>query len=165
MENRSKKLNKAQLRLKKRSELLGESYNTCYNRLRKIIFLRLLSEAGYKNCYRCGFPLDESVESDHIIDWESSLTPKETFLDPNNIAFSHRICNVLERTKKQVNRTGYIGVTEVKGKYVARIRIPGKDKKSIGSYNTPIEAAEAYDRYAISLHGLKARTNKGEGRL
>ncbi|GJM88968.1 hypothetical protein PR202_ga05556 [Eleusine coracana subsp. coracana] len=48
------------------------------------------------------------------------------------------------------------------GRYAAEIRDPWrKSRVWLGTYDTPEEAALAYDRAAITLRGSKARTNFG----
>lgn len=62
------------------------------------------------------------------------------------------------------NTTGYRGVYKDKrwNGYQARI---GHNKKDyyLGYYNTPEEAARAYDKKAVELHGNRARLNFPEG--
>jgi hypothetical protein len=46
------------------------------------------------------------------------------------------------------------------GRYAAEIRDPWrKTRVWLGTYDTPVEAAMAYDRAALALRGSKARTN------
>jgi hypothetical protein len=50
------------------------------------------------------------------------------------------------------------------GRYAAEIRDPWrKTRVWLGTYDTPVEAALAYDRAAVALRGFKARTNFGSG--
>ncbi|KAF0923367.1 hypothetical protein E2562_006274 [Oryza meyeriana var. granulata] len=50
------------------------------------------------------------------------------------------------------------------GRYAAEIRDPWKKTRVwLGTYDTPVEAALAYDRAAVALRGVKARTNFGSG--
>lgn len=63
------------------------------------------------------------------------------------------------------NTTGYKGVYKTKaGKYRTIIAFRYK-QICFGTFNTPEEAAEAYDKAAIELHGEFARTNKMLGLL
>jgi hypothetical protein len=51
------------------------------------------------------------------------------------------------------------------GRYAAEIRDPWRKARVwLGTYDTPVEAALAYDRAAVALRGFKARTNFGSGR-
>ena len=61
---------------------------------------------------------------------------------------------------RRQNKTGYKGVILPNGrkKYSASITFSGKTKY-LGAYNTPEEAAAAYDKAAVSLYGEFARTN------
>lgn len=56
------------------------------------------------------------------------------------------------------NSSGFKGVHPLRGKWQAQIRVNGKPIY-LGFYATPEEAAEAYDRAAISYFGDYARTN------
>ncbi|XP_047044209.1 ethylene-responsive transcription factor 8-like [Lolium rigidum] len=50
------------------------------------------------------------------------------------------------------------------GRYAAEIRDPWKKTRVwLGTYDTPVDAALAYDRAALALRGPKARTNFGTG--
>lgn len=75
-----------------------------------------------------------------------------------------RICtqaeNALNKSAQCNNKCGYKGVSYEKNthKYSAEIRRDGI-KYRIGRFNTPEEAACAYDRKAIELHGEFAYTN------
>jgi len=54
--------------------------------------------------------------------------------------------------------TSYRGVQKHKNRYRAFISVNGVSRM-IGSYETPEEAAQAYDTYAVIVHGEKARLN------
>jgi|GEM_PF-1785423 len=77
-----------------------------------------------------------------------------------------RLCTPLGNSRNRPirsdNLTGYKGVTfrVSENKHVARISPhPGK-RILIGRFNTPQEAAAAYDRAAVLYHGEFARTNE-----
>jgi len=77
-----------------------------------------------------------------------------------NLRVVDRKQNMYNRPIYKCNKIGYKGVwlDERSRRYRATI---SKDKKAywLGTYNCPIEAARAYDRKAIELHGEYARTN------
>jgi len=57
------------------------------------------------------------------------------------------------------NKTGYKGVFLTKeGRYLSRISYQ-KRTYNLGRFTCPIEAAKAYDRKAVELHGPYAKTN------
>jgi hypothetical protein len=68
--------------------------------------------------------------------------------------------NGRNRQRNRRSRTGFKGVGQYKrtGKYYASIRFKGKTLY-LGQYDTPVEAARAYDRKARELFGQFARLN------
>jgi len=81
-----------------------------------------------------------------------------------------RVCkcheNIRNQRKLDRNTSGYKGVSfwKGKGKYIAEIVYHDekheRHRKILGSFESPIDAALAYDRAAILLHGIFARTNQ-----
>lgn len=65
--------------------------------------------------------------------------------------------NLLVEDDDGVN-TSYRGVQKHKNRFRAHISVNGVNR-IIGSYETPEEAAQAYDAYAKVIHGDKARLN------
>lgn len=61
-----------------------------------------------------------------------------------------------------LNESGYRGVSKQRDKWKASISIKGKHQH-IAIFDTPEEAAEAYDMAALEFHGEKAITNKSLG--
>jgi len=76
----------------------------------------------------------------------------------NRNKLDNRIQNLREATNAENSRnrkrltTGYKGVTLHKGRYIARIGI-NYEIINLGSFDTPIEASEAYQAAAIKYHG------------
>lgn len=68
--------------------------------------------------------------------------------------------NYYNRGRQKNNKTGFKGVCFDKSreKFFAHIQKDGK-QYNLGRFNTAHEAAKAYDRAAIDLHGYFARTN------
>ena len=60
------------------------------------------------------------------------------------------------------NTTGYRGVSKSRERFEARIRI-NKKKTSLGTYDTPKEAAVAYDRAVIKYNLPKVKSNWPDG--
>ena len=59
--------------------------------------------------------------------------------------------NMMNKRKYAKNKSGYKGVSlEVSGRYVAQISVKGKTQR-LGTFDTPKEAAKAYDAAAL-LH-------------
>lgn len=80
----------------------------------------------------------------------------------NNQKSNLRICthanNMLNRSKEKGNTTGYKGVSFQKNRYISRIRVNNKEYW-IGSFDSPEDAAKAYDDAARIYHGEFAKLN------
>lgn len=66
--------------------------------------------------------------------------------------------NQFNAKRRKDSTTGYKGVTFVRGRYMAQIQAK-KVHHYLGSFDTPEEAAEAYNRAAKELHGEFARVD------
>lgn len=77
-------------------EQLGMSYGRANSILKKKLLFSYAQKLGLDTCFRCGKQIaniDEfSVE--HKIEWLYSDNPLELFLDLDNIACSHLVCNI-----------------------------------------------------------------------
>ena len=75
-----------------------------------------------------------------------------------NLCWSNR-ATIQRNTKKTHNKTGYIGVYQSHKKFLARIYV---DRKPIdlGRYETPEEAALAYNTKSIEMFGKTRNLNK-----
>lgn len=91
----------------------------------------------------------------------------------NRVRSDNRIENLrlVNKNQNQFNRSKnkgseFKGVHKLKttGNYQARIGFK-QNKIYIGTYRSAVEAAKAYDEYAIKLHGVFAITNKSLGLL
>lgn len=79
----------------------------------------------------------------------------------NNQRANLRLCNRSQnlQNRPSYSKTGFKGVYSVpSGRYMASVPINRKSKY-IGTYDTPEEAARAYDKAAKELHGEFARLN------
>lgn len=79
---------------------------------------------------------------------------------PENLRFASKSQNAANSKMKADNASGYRGVhwDQSKGKWTAQIR-KNADSRFIGRFNTPKEAAHAYDWVAHQLFGEFARLN------
>jgi hypothetical protein len=82
---------------KEKNIQLGMPLGTASARLKKAIMLNLLQKLCQDICYKCGerITTPEELSVDHKVNWLYNDT--ELFWDLNNIAFSHRRCNISER--------------------------------------------------------------------
>lgn len=80
---------------RKKAQLLGMSWGSAGNRLRKSILFDLLQWFDLDWCYRCDKQIDniDDLSIEHKEPWQSSADPKAAFFDLDNIAFSHLRCN------------------------------------------------------------------------
>ena len=76
----------------------------------------------------------------------------------NNLEWVSRSVAV-RNTKKMLNKTGYRGVCKERNKYRAVI-YQGTQKHDLGFFNTPEEAAEAYNQKSRELFGNTRSLNK-----
>lgn len=78
----------------------------------------------------------------------------------DNLRPADSVQNGANRGLQVNNASGYKGVSWYKrrGKWEARVQIEGK-RRQLGYFDDPIEAAKAYDRAALQLHGEFAVLN------
>jgi hypothetical protein len=78
---------------------LGMNPGTASHRLVKDLLFKFVEQDGHV-CYQCGMPMtrnDFSIE--HKTPWLDSEDPIKLFFDLNNIAFSHKFCNMAAARK------------------------------------------------------------------
>jgi len=80
----------------RKAAFLGMPYGTASNRLRKLLMFKFAQELGYDDCFACGFKIEttEELSVEHKQPWLDRENGVELFWDLDNIAFSHRKCNV-----------------------------------------------------------------------
>lgn len=148
---------------KLKATLLGMPHGTAAGRLRKMLLFKCVQELGKNICFRCGEVIEDerTLSIEHITSWQLSETPKETFFDLDNIAFSHLKCNVgaaprpTSRCRSAIGETGYRGVKigdNNKNPYRAVIMKNG-ETLHLGYFATPEEASAAYEQAAKNLDG------------
>jgi hypothetical protein len=73
---------------------LGVPFGTACARLRKQVMFKLVQETGQDECHKCGLVIEsvEELSIEHKEPWQG-VSP-DLFWDLDNIAFSHRRCNV-----------------------------------------------------------------------
>lgn len=79
----------------------------------------------------------------------------------NNLRICDNGQNARNRDKQKNNTTGYKGVYKRGLRYCAKLVVDGK-QHHLGTYDTPKEAATAYNNGALKLFGEFAKLNKTE---
>jgi hypothetical protein len=93
---------------------------------------------------------DPNIQVDHING--NTLDNRKINLRESNNATNH-----MNQSVRSDNKSGFKGVSKRKNKWMARI---GKNGKiNLGTFNTPEEAAKAYDAKAKELFGEYAKLN------
>lgn len=64
--------------------------------LKKDIMFMLVKKCGMDTCYQCNKPIEHVSEFsiEHKKNWMNSEDPNDLYFDVDNIAFSHRSCNI-----------------------------------------------------------------------
>ena len=83
----------------KKHTQLGMNPSTASGRLLKDLLFKFVQEAGHV-CHQCGKPmLRENFSIEHKTPWLDSDNPVELFFSLDNIAFSHKGCNIAAARK------------------------------------------------------------------
>ena len=82
---------------RRKSAALGMPFGTACHRLRKQVLFSVLARHGENVCVRCGLPIEnvEELSLEHKQPWEG--VNAALFWDMDNLAFSHRVCNLPPR--------------------------------------------------------------------
>lgn len=76
----------------------------------------------------------------------------------SNLRIANRSQNQMNRGMQKNNTSGFKGVTSSGNRWCAYIRCGGVSR-NLGMFDSPEEAARAYDRRALELHGEFAKLN------
>ena len=73
----------------------------------------------------------------------------------NNLRQATSSQNVANQSLRSNNTSGYKGVSwdKASGKWVAKVKVNGKQQQHLGLFSDPIEAAKTYDRAALKAFG------------
>jgi hypothetical protein len=80
----------------------------------------------------------------------------------SNLRIVSKSVNAINRSKRSDNSSGYIGVSQDKGKWRGHVGFQGEQHRT-KLYNTPEEAAQARDTLAQKLQGEYAQLNSTSG--
>lgn len=97
---------------------------------------------------------DPKIEIDHI-DGDGLNNTRA------NLRQATRSENMCNRSNQRNNTSGWKGVYRRDNKYRAQIEIRQKSRH-LGTFDTPEDAAAAYDRAARELHGVFSSTNSAK---
>ena len=88
----------------KKSKQLGMSYSTAGNRLKKMLFFKLVQETKKDRCFRCDEKITNYIELsiDHMDAWLDQ--DNSVFWNLNNIAYSHLTCNSAKSATSSINK-------------------------------------------------------------
>jgi hypothetical protein len=83
----------------RKSAFLGMPHGTAAGRLRKMILFHLLQKHGENFCFKCSGIIEtaDELSIEHKLPWEGISV--ELFWSLDNIAFSHRACNLPHRSR------------------------------------------------------------------
>lgn len=100
----------------KKEKQLGMPIGTAASRLRKIVMFDLVKQLNKGYCYKCGNKITdvEDFSIEHKIPWLDSEKPIKVYFDLDNIAFSHRSCNVGSRRNKSTSHNSSTMYTKYK---------------------------------------------------
>jgi hypothetical protein len=142
-------------------------YNTWYNMVKRTTSKKYIrfEEYGGRGISVCKRWLDLSnFIEDMYSSYKCGLTldriDNDGNYEPSNCRWATKAVQARNtRQLKSTNTSGYRGVswTPQKKKWIAKIYVNGK-KKHLGTFNTPLDAAIAYDAYVIST-GLEHTIN------
>lgn len=140
------------------NEILGMNYQTARSQLERKILWYMAKQLNKHNCFQCGFEIKDSddMSIEHMKPWGGNegkgIKPDASlFWNMDNIAFSHKICNVAGGPGGSGKYT-FVGIHD----YIDKRKTPEFqgirsmitiNSKSIvlGVYQTQEEAAIAYD--------------------
>ncbi|GET36256.1 hypothetical protein [Microseira wollei] len=170
---------------------LGIHKSYAQRKLVKMILFEYVKNAGDNICWQWGEKITEYDEFsvEHKQQWSSAENPQKAYFDFDNIAFSHRACNIQkirnsphkrkltafdteiakDRLKRNPSGFRYVRIYEHKGivKYMARVPLwqGGKRLKDYfgKARENPIDAAYDADAIMVDLYGEKAITNQKLG--
>lgn len=94
----------------------------------------------------------------NIIDHVNGNCLDNRKINLREVSYSENRRNSAKQTNTKCRYRGVYERKDYKGKYRAQIRYDGKII-NIGTFKCPIEAARAYDKYALEAYGKFATTN------
>jgi glutamyl/glutaminyl-tRNA synthetase len=138
-----------------KADLLGMPAGTASARLKKMILFKLVKGADLDTCYRCGYKIEDidELSIEHMISWQLSENPVETFFDLDNVSFSHLNCNV-----SAVDKTAFLN-TKVFGEQQGLSKLKENDvieiKQKLAKGNSQISIANEYGVTSTTIRKIK----------
>lgn len=90
----------------KKQKQLGINPGTARNKLVKLLLFDMANKLNQLNCFQCGKKIKniDDFTIEHKIPWLDSNNPKELFFNLDNIAFSHKVCNIKAARKNKKSK-------------------------------------------------------------
>lgn len=134
-----------------KSEVLGMSYGTACNRLRKMILFKLVKDTGLNICHQCGKPIEhiDELSIEHKKAWLNADNPIETFFDLENIAFSHLSCNIRVHDNSSITKSMR---NKAAGGEYSNCILAMNDAKKIRELSKTMKGVDIAKMYRVSKH-------------
>lgn len=138
---------------------LGIGPGSARNKLIKNLLFDFSKQLGKNICFQCGKEIENEREFsiEHKIPWLNNDDAYDLYFDLENIAFSHLACNIAVARNgfKVKSKSGFKGVFhQVNRNSPKKWRAQRCGKKEgtvhIGWFETPEEAAKAYDEAIVA---------------
>lgn len=144
---------------KRKSDFLGINFSTAGGILKKRIMFMLVQKTGMDNCFKCKKKIEtvEELSVEHKEPWYQISVEK--FWDLENIAFSHRICNLPHRHQgknQRLSPSGY-GYCYICEKFIL--------VDQMTSYVSPYTKKKNTGSYCYSCHNKRQNEKRARNRI
>lgn len=128
---------------------------------------RVLLSAFMKNMGASDDEDEEEAETEEDLATAADEDEDDRFYDPSLLPLAQAMVEQEAQRRRRgereaVSKGGYIGVSErsrLNGRYKVTVCLKGGGQKHVGSFSSPVEAALAYDTWALKLRGPGTKLN------